>query len=746
MLRLVRHWPTATILIVATLLGSVVAQQALSVTPGDIARGDYFGTTIALNANGSMLVVGAQGRAGTGAVFTYACGGGACNPSSPASVVPTGGAVGEGFGSALSLSPSGGTLAVGSSSRAAYAGIAYVYSCSAISGACSNQRTILGPGKNGDTPYFGCSVAVSGNGVAVAVGAFGVAYKGAVYLYTCTVAVCTLQQQLVPSSVSFSDAFGYGLAWSADSSVLVASARNKAAVFVYSCRGAGSSLCNASSPLALFPPGASSAGRLGISLAVSQNGSTIAIGAPSDGGGVSGIVWVYACSPGGAPCTVASTFNPGSFFAQLGTSVALSSFGDTLVVGAPGYVGNVYVSACTTGVCAPLVTTIPFPEYQCCSGSSVAIAADNKYFIAMGATNPGASNGFVEYGRAYTYPSASASPSASFTASQSPTISFSSSQSPSASLSSSMTASQSSSESQSASVTPSSSPSGSPSQTQSSSASKSASQSATVTRTRTSTRSQQWTVSQSRSPSATRTPSQTQTVSRTCSVTRTASATPSVTGSDTQTSSQSPSVSGTSSRTSSPTASATQTPSQSLSHTPSATGTQSLTISTTGSGSPSQSATSSQSPTPSTSREPYALLFGSATSGSVTAAQLLTPLTLATVSDSAPPTRVSLWLSRCPDGGAAQIARCFAACSATSSQQPVVLYSDVVSVALADEPCDTSANLPALLPFSVSFGAAFSLSSGSTPSTGELTCRVFEGGPNGRSLARAVSGWRLAQP
>lgn len=218
--------PLLRLVSAALIIAATCAQSVLNVRPGNVSNGDYFGATTALNDAGTLLAIGALGRGGTGAIFTFTCGGVNCTPASPASFSPSGAVSGEGFATSLAMSSSGTTIVAGSPNRASYAGIAYVFTCSVSTGVCGSQVTLVAPAAGS----FGTSVAVNGDGSYVAVGAVIVASIygaiGAVYTYACSVGSCSLQQTLQPSGAALNANVGYGMAWSADTSTLVVSSRN----------------------------------------------------------------------------------------------------------------------------------------------------------------------------------------------------------------------------------------------------------------------------------------------------------------------------------------------------------------------------------------------------------------------------------------------------------------------------------------------------------------------------------------
>jgi hypothetical protein len=92
-------------------------------------------------------------------------------------------------------------------------------------------------------------------------------------------------------------------------------------------------------------------GRFGRAVALSADGTTALVGAPSDGGGGPGSAWVFTRSGSSSSWTLAGpklTVSDTQGEAHLGGSVALSGDGETAVVGAPadnGYVGSAFVFA-----------------------------------------------------------------------------------------------------------------------------------------------------------------------------------------------------------------------------------------------------------------------------------------------------------------------------------------------------------------------------------------------------------------
>lgn len=294
--------------------------------------GDGFGNALALSADGATLAVGAVGEdsgsqgvnptpdetsSGTGAVYVYVRNG--ADWSLQAFIKAVAPRAGIGFGNALALSSDGNTLVVGASSEAAVgpaangmgnvllgnAGAAYVFSRNA--GSWSQQASLRSPNP-GDADYFGFSVGISGDGNTVAVGAR--------FEDSSTTGINSLADEAGANTGAVFVFVKSGTSW-AQQAYIKASNNNMAAFF-------------------------------GESLALSDNGNTLVVGAPSeDGAGIginsvansgapnagaayvferNGITWVQQ-----AYLKASNTGADDNF----GTSVSLSADGNTLAVGAP---------------------------------------------------------------------------------------------------------------------------------------------------------------------------------------------------------------------------------------------------------------------------------------------------------------------------------------------------------------------------------------------------------------------------
>ena len=153
---------------------------ALSATGG--TSGDFFGTAVALSADGSTALVGAQGHSSsTGAAYVFTRSNGVY--SQTATLTATGGAANDQFGSSVALSADGGTALVGANGRSTSTGAAYMFTRS--NGVYSQTAAFTDPVGGATNDYFGSNVALSADGGAALVGAYGrSSYTGAAYVFT----------------------------------------------------------------------------------------------------------------------------------------------------------------------------------------------------------------------------------------------------------------------------------------------------------------------------------------------------------------------------------------------------------------------------------------------------------------------------------------------------------------------------------------------------------------------------------
>lgn len=338
------------------------------VKASDPASDAQFGQGMALSANGQTLAVGAPGgnslNSASGAVYLFARDGTTWRQQARLEA-PTPQS-NDGFGYSLALSSAGDTLAVGAphdSQTANYGGAVYVYTGQGAAWALQTRLTGLNT-SSGDA--FGGSVALSAQGDVLAVGADQEAgsgtganppddnnspQSGAAYVFARQGNAWSQQAYLKASTNHIGDQFGRRIALSADGHTLAVGMPSPAgggggtsgSVHVYAHDGLVWGLqafLSAPNPLLLSG--------FGEALALSADGQVLAVGSPYDSSAATGI--------DGDPGNTGATFSGAAYVFtrnnaswgqrayikasntgandRFGTTLALSSDGQTLAVGA----------------------------------------------------------------------------------------------------------------------------------------------------------------------------------------------------------------------------------------------------------------------------------------------------------------------------------------------------------------------------------------------------------------------------
>ena len=270
--------PSASISALNVMLGTIGYFKA-----SNTGSYDTFGTSVALSGDGNTLAVGAPGEdsaatgiggnqsddcttsqlncaTNSGAVYVYARSGGTWTQQAYVKASNTG--TDDSFGTSVALSADGNTLAVGAWGEAsaatgidnttpgpadnsfANAGAVYVYTRNNSSGLWS-QQTYEKASNTGAADQFGRSVALSGDGHTLVVGASseasantgitlgapseattgnGARFSGAVYVYSRSGITWTQQAYVKASNTEAGDFFGTSLALSGDGLTLAVGA------------------------------------------------------------------------------------------------------------------------------------------------------------------------------------------------------------------------------------------------------------------------------------------------------------------------------------------------------------------------------------------------------------------------------------------------------------------------------------------------------------------------------------------
>ncbi|MFN7476875.1 MAG: integrin [Burkholderiales bacterium] len=367
---------SATVTVASQLTPTNLRLAVGYVKASNTAADDGFGTSVALSGDGNTLAVGAPGEDGSasdsGAVYVFTRSGGSWSQQgSP--IKATSPALGDRFGSAVALSNDGNTLVVGAPGRNVDAGSAYVFVRSGISWTEEDNLTASNA-EAGDG--FGASVALSNDGNTLAVGApfedssvTGITQpsnelasnSGAAYVFVRSVASWNQEAFVKASNTDEQDNFGRAVVLSNDGNTLAVgapgedsadsanqndeTALSSGAAYVYFRSGAAWDL---TPPAYIKASNPDAQDAFGHSLALSGDGSTLAVGAYREASNAtviggdqsnnsasdSGAVYVFLRS--------GTTWNQQAYVKasntqaddQFGWALALSSDGNTLVVGA----------------------------------------------------------------------------------------------------------------------------------------------------------------------------------------------------------------------------------------------------------------------------------------------------------------------------------------------------------------------------------------------------------------------------
>jgi hypothetical protein len=252
----------------------------------DGLTGDLYGVSVAVSGDGNTVVVGARSRDyNRGAAYVYRSNGIGWTESILTAVD---GASFDYFGESVSASSDGSVIVVGAPGNSSR-GASYVFTWNGASWDQTKVTDLGGAVSDG----FGNSVAISGNGTTVVVGApgknSGVGFgSGATFVYKWN-GTSWVGTMLVTSDSAIGDNFGYSVSLSADGSTVVAGAPNKSPLYrgaAYTFHWNGS---NWDQTRLSFSDGVSD-DAFGWSVSVSSDGSIAAVGVPF---AHPGVVYVY---------------------------------------------------------------------------------------------------------------------------------------------------------------------------------------------------------------------------------------------------------------------------------------------------------------------------------------------------------------------------------------------------------------------------------------------------------------------
>ena len=266
--------------------------------------------------------------------------------------------------------------------------------------AASTSPATLAPSDGAGGDLFGESAATSSNGAVTAVGSPEHKSAGTVYVFNTRTGTKFSQiAELTPSKPQADEQFGMSVAMSGDGRTLVASAPGAAGAGV-SDQGAAYVFANrAGTWTQMAKLTVAGTAELGISVAISANGSTIVVGSPFSNEN-NGEAFVFTKSGRTYVRTQKLTASASSTFpAFLGDNTAISSDGSTIAFGEPN-VGVTDVFTKSAGASA-------WKQTAQLSGGGDSVAVSSKgTIVAAGQTGLNNLNGevfvFTKSGRTFT--------------------------------------------------------------------------------------------------------------------------------------------------------------------------------------------------------------------------------------------------------------------------------------------------------------------------------------------------------
>ncbi len=333
--------------------GTTWSQQA-KLAPNPATAYDHFGQSVALSAGGGMALVGSPQNDNTplrnGAGYMFGRSG--ISWAQQAEQVAADGGTDDGFGVSIAQSQGGGTYLIGTWDEIGHNGAIYVYmpsgSAQRQSGrsasAWTQQAKITSPGAVDDR--FGTSVAISGDGKTLLVGAWnttvgGHAAQGVAYAYAWNGTAWMLQGTLSDIAGAASDHFGAAVALSADGNVALVGAYG-VTVAESTFRGAALMFRRSAGAWTqrsrLTADDGAAGDEFGISVALSGDAGTALLGANGariSGKSSRGAAYVFAGTEDSWSQQAKLASTTGAANDKFGSSVSLAGDGNMALVGAP---------------------------------------------------------------------------------------------------------------------------------------------------------------------------------------------------------------------------------------------------------------------------------------------------------------------------------------------------------------------------------------------------------------------------
>lgn len=316
--------------------GGVWVEEA-QLLSNDISAGDEFGWAVSVNADGSQCVIGAPKansrgvRSGAAYVFNRT----GANWSETAKLIPVATRANDLFGVAVDISENAERAVIGAPGTNQYKGVAYVFG--AHDSNWSRSRIFA---RIDDEPgdQFGVSVSINANGTDAMAGAPYAGTAGRVYAYSTTGYQWEQYDVLSPATSEGTD-LAYGAAIDlndAGDMVLIGApgvhSNQIGAAYIFDV-----SISNWTQTHKIEPNDGAAADAFGASVAIANNETYLAIGAPGNDEGATngGATYIYEATGGTwqeSNKIIASDITAGDAF---GTDIGLNGDADQIVIGSP---------------------------------------------------------------------------------------------------------------------------------------------------------------------------------------------------------------------------------------------------------------------------------------------------------------------------------------------------------------------------------------------------------------------------
>lgn len=326
--------------------------QTVKLLADDAAESDYFGSAVAISADGMYAVVGATGDDGvgdrSGSAYVYSLIGGQWVEQAKLENPQDGGD--EYFGSSVSISRDGGIVLVAAPLDDT-TGAVHVFERTGSAWAHAARLVSMDVAAH---DQFGTDVSVSGDGTRALIGAKGAdgvdTWSGAAYVFARTGSGWQEEAKLTVADTSFQDSFGRSVSLSDDGRYALVGAphlggSDDAYVFVRN----GTMWTEQAH---LNPPQDTLTALFGLDVAISGDGRYAVVGASADGehGSFSGAAYVFVRSGGAWSPQARLTASDAQPEDRFGTSVSLSTDGSMALIGASEAglgtgIGSAYVFA-----------------------------------------------------------------------------------------------------------------------------------------------------------------------------------------------------------------------------------------------------------------------------------------------------------------------------------------------------------------------------------------------------------------